>query len=228
MLDTTISNLESWSRLKNSTDPVDSLVFATELGKPEWITRENLKRFKDGSRLFPDVKSLTLNCLKLEDFDGKSLPRLFGHFPENQTLNIISCDIKPNQLFFLLCMFPKLENLKLDRIDMTKFSKSSRIPSLAARPTLGGKLTLSNLKSEASGMVHLLAKFLSPVAFTDVSVENCDFEAPDSLNDLFIACQEKVKRIKLYSDTTFICELHLCGSFNNTHVSLKYCILDAS
>ena len=233
----TLEDLKIWFRTDSekleprlrSTDYVHSLYLTdTDMGPP-LFTPDVVAGLTTDLPSFPYVESLTLDCLDLISFDGKSLSHLFGRCSSNLTsLNITNSKIQLAQLLFLVCTFPKLENLKLDRIETTVFSAPFEAPSPTTNPTFGGKLALLNLKIRASAIVHLLVNSLSPMAFTDVSVENCDFGAPDSLNDLFIACQEKVKRIKLYSNAIYICELHLCGSFNNTHVSSKYCILDAS
>ena len=65
----------------------------------------------------------------------------------------------------------------------------------APTPKFRGELAFSNLKANGTSIISPFADL--PLAFEDVPLENCRFETPKPLNDLFVACQETAKKVRV-------------------------------
>lgn len=161
-----------------------------------WITPDSLAGIYNDFTSFHNVESLALTSLDLTLFDEHSLTRFFGHFSENLTsLNVKGMTVHPDALLFFICMFPRLDDLKLDYLTMGRATIPFRQPTVT--PRFRGKLALSNIKSNGTSMVAAFVDPPLPMAFQDVCVVDCRFETPKPLKDLFIACQETMKKIKV-------------------------------
>lgn len=159
----------------------------------KWITPRSLANIANLTS-FCNVQFLSLNGLDLTHFDEYSLARFFGHFSKRLTsLSAEGLTVHPDALLFFLCMFPNLDNLKLDYLTTGKATIPFRIPTIT--PRFRGKLALSNIKSNGTSIVTLFMHL--PMAFEDVCVENCRFETPRPLKDLFVACQETMRKVRV-------------------------------
>lgn len=162
----------------------------------KWIIPDSLAGIYNDFSSFHNVRSLAFTNLDLTLFDEHSLTHFFGHFSGNLTsLSVKGMTVHPDALLFFLCMFPKLDDLQLDHLAMGKATISFRQPTVT--PRFRGKLALSNIRSNGTSM---LAPFLDPpipIAFEDVCVMDCRFETPQPLKDLFAACQDTMKKIKV-------------------------------
>lgn len=160
----------------------------------KWMVPDTLEGISTEFTSFHNVQSLSLAGLDLTLFDENSLTHYFGHLSDCLTsLSIKGLTAHPDALLFFICMFPKLDNLKLDYITLGNATIPFREPSVT--PRFRGKLALSNIK--ANGTL-LLAPFLDPplpMAFEDISVVECKFESPKPLKVLFAACQTTMKKI---------------------------------
>ena len=180
----------------------------------KWITPESLAGIPNNFTSFHNVESLSLTGLDLTLFDEHSLTRFFGHFSDHLTsLSIEGLTVHPDALHFLLCMFPKLDHLKLDHLTTGKPTVPLRIPIIT--PMFRGKLSLSNIKSNGTSMVAFLSNL--PIAFEDVCVENCRFETPKPLKELFVACRETMRKVKVTK--IFFGEFHLRDVSCKRHAS---------
>lgn len=177
----------------------------------EWIVPRTLAASVNDFTSFHNVRSLTLINLDLTLFDEHSLTRFFGHFSGHLTsLSVQESTVDPHKLLFFVCMFPKLDNLELDNLTLGKTSKPPSGPTTL--PRFRGKVTLLNIKPDATAIT---APFVDPpllMAFRDVRVENCRFETPKSLRDLFVACQKTAKKIKVAR--IYMGKLCLCCLFH--------------
>ena len=112
-----------------------------------WFIPSSVKKFNKDSLSFTNLQSLALEGLQLNLFDEKFLSQFFDHFSAISTpLTVSSGQIKIPQLPFLVSMFSKLVNLKLDDIRVTRDPVSC--PSLTIHPTVRGKLTLVRFRSD--------------------------------------------------------------------------------
>jgi len=188
---------QSWffTGLKSASNHVRSLDLSQD-DEFKWIVPGSLAGIYNEFSAFRNVESLSLTNLDLTLFDEHSLTHFFGHFSETLTsLSVKGLTVHPDALLFFLCMFPKLDDLKLDHLAMGKATVPFRQPTVT--PRFRGKLVLSNIKSNGTS---LLAPFLDPpipLAFEDVCVMDSRFENPQPLKDLFAACQETMKKIKV-------------------------------
>ena len=166
-------------------------------GGTNWVIPDTLAAIPDNLTSFHNVESLALVGLDLTRFDKRSLDHFFRRFSENLiSLSIVRSTVNPNALLSLLYIFPKLDNLKLDNPRMGRASVPS--PSLTAAPRLRGKLTLLNIERRwGSSTIAPFAYRALPIAFRDLCVENCTFKTSRLLKDLFAACKETVRVLKL-------------------------------
>jgi hypothetical protein len=182
----------------------------------KWIIPDSLAGVFNDFTSFHNVRSLSLTGLDLTHFDEHSLTRFFGHFSEHLTsLSVKGMTVHPDALLFFVCMFPKLDNLKLDYLTMGKPTVPYRGP--ATTPRFRGQLSLSNIKSDGSSMISPFVGSPLPMAFEDVRVVDCRFETPKPLRDLFVACQATMKKIKV--SKIFLGEFRLYGSSHLCPVS---------
>lgn len=160
----------------------------------KWITPRTLANIPNDLTPFCNVQCLSLSGLDLTHFDEYSLTRFFGHFSKRLTsLSVEGLTVHPDALLFFLCMFPNLDNLKLDYLTTGKATIPFRKPTVT--PRLRGKLALSNIKSNGTSLIAPFKHL--PMAFEDVSVEDCRFETPQPLKDLYFACQGTMKRVRV-------------------------------
>jgi hypothetical protein len=207
-----LSDLQLW--FKAGLGPSSHHVRYLDLAQDEefkWITPDTLVQILNDFTSFHNVKSLALTGLDLTLFDEYSLTRLFGHFSEHLTsLSVKGLTAHPDALLFFICMFPKLDNLKLDYVKMGKATIPFCTP--AVTPRFRGKLALSNIKSNGSAMLAPFVDPMLPMAFEDVCVVDCRFETPKPLKDLFAACGETMKKIKV--SKIFLGGFHLPSLFH--------------
>ena len=192
-----LSDLQSWftTSLRSSSNHVRALDLAQN-DEFKWIIPDSLAGVFNDFTSFHNVRSLTLTGLDLTNFDEHSLTRSFGHFSERLTsLTVKGMTVHPDALLFFVCMFPKLDNLKLDYLTMGKPTIPYRKPDVT--PRFCGKLSLSNIKSNGTSMIASFVDPPIPMSFEDVCVVDCRFESPKALKDLFVACQTTMKRIKV-------------------------------
>lgn len=162
----------------------------------KWIIPDALAGIYYDFSAFRNVESLAFTNLDLTFFDEHSLTRLFSHFSENLTsLSVKGMTVHPDTLLFFICMFPKLDDLKLDDLTMGKATIPFRQP--AVTPRLRGKLALSNIRANGTSLIAPFVDPPIPMAFKDVCVVDCRFETPQPLKDLFAACRETMKKIKV-------------------------------
>jgi hypothetical protein len=188
-----LSNLQSW--FSTGLGPCSHHVRTLHLVQDEfkWITPETLEKTQSGLSSFYNVKSLSITNLNLATYDEGSLARFFGHFSNLTSLSVEKFTGHPDALVYFICMFPELDNLKIDSLTMVKTAKA--FPSPTVTPRFRGKFSLSNLKTNGTAMVTPLMAL--PMAFEDVCVEYCRFETPKPVRDLFVACQRTMKKIKV-------------------------------
>ena len=192
-----LSDLTLWFKtgLGASSNHVRTLNLA-QGDEVKWITPDSLAKVPNDFTSFRNVKSLALTGLDLTNFDEYSLIRSFGHFSENLTsLSVKGMIVHPDALLFFVCMFPKLDNLKLDYLAMGNATIPYRTPSVI--PRFRGKLALSNIKSHGTPLIAPFVDPPLPMAFEDVCVVDCRFETPKPLKDLFVACRTTMKKIKV-------------------------------
>ena len=192
-----IHHLQSWfgTSLGRFSHHVRSLVLAQD-DESKWITPDALATIFNDFASFHNVVSLTLANLDLTLFDEHSLNHFFGHFSEHLTsLTVKRSTVNPETLLFFVCMFPKLDNLKLNSLVMGNTTMPSRRHFIT--PRFRGKLTLLNIKADGTPMTAPFVDPPLPMAFKELCVENCRFESPKSLRDLFIPCQETAKAVKV-------------------------------
>jgi hypothetical protein len=199
-----LSDLRFWfsAGFNRSSHHVRSLDLSQD-DERRWITPGILGTIPNDFACFYNVESLALTNVDLGLFDELSLTRFFGHMERLTSLSIERSAVSPDALGFFVCMFPRLDDLKLDNLVLRSTTSPFRKPSIT--PRFRGKLTLLNLTTDGTSII---APFIDPpilMAFKDVHVENCRFDAPKSLKDLFVACQETVKMVKvsrIYLDDT--------------------------
>lgn len=205
-----LSDLQSW--FKTGLGPSSNHVRALDLAqddKSKWIIPDTLAGIFNDFTSFHNVESLALTGLDLTLFDEHSLIRFFGHFSERLvSLSVKSMTVHPDALLFFVCMFPKLDDLKLDYLMTGKAAIPFRKPTIT--PRFRGKLALSNIKSHGTSMIASFVDPPLPMAFEDVCVVDCRFETPTPLKDLFVACQATMKKIKV--SKIFLGEFRLGGS----------------
>ena len=196
-----------WTGLGPSSHRARSLRLSTKLSAgSEWMIPKKLAISRYDFTPFWNVKYLSLADLDLTPFDEESLTRYFGHFSNRLTsLRAERLTVHPDALLFFVCMFPKLDSLELDNLKMGRARVRSRIP--ATTPRLQGNLALKNLRHNESSLIAFLA--VLPIAFEYVCVEDCGFETPKLLNDLFAACRETMKKVKV--SRVFFGGFHLRG-----------------
>jgi hypothetical protein len=214
-----LSDLKSWfsAGLGPSSDHVRALDLAQN-DEVQWITPDSLAGAFNDFSSFHNVRSLALTGLDLTLFDEHSLTRFFGHFSEHLiSLSVKGMTVHPDALLFFVCMFPRLDNLKLDYLmmGMGKGTISYREPAIT--PRFRGKLALANIKSHGASMISPFVDSPLPMAFEDVSVVDCRFDTPKPLKDLFVACQATMKKIKV--SKIFLGEFPLHGSSHSHLVS---------
>ena len=181
-----------------------------------WIGPETPEVIQNGLAAFQNVESLSLSSLNLTPFDEHSLIRFFGHFSERLTsLSVEGFTVDPDPLLFFICMFPKMDNLTLDYLRMGGDIKPFRRPTVT--PRFRGKLSLLNIKSSGTALVASLSDL--PMAFKDVCVENCRFEKPKPLKDLFSVCGEAMKKIKVCRIFFGEIDLHGTPSYEASYIS---------
>ena len=191
-----LSDLQLWFTV--GLEPSSHHVRSLDLAQDEfrWIAPETLATIPNDFTPFYNVRSLSLTGMDLTLFDERSLTRFFGNFSERLTsLSVNGLTAHPDTLLFFISMFPNLDNLKLDYLTMGRTKSTAPFRYPAATPKFRGKLTLSNLKANGTSMISPFADL--PLAFDDVSLENCRFETPKPLNDLFVACQETAKKVRV-------------------------------
>ena len=190
-----LSDLQLWfgSGLGSSSCHVRDLDLA-QTDALKWIVPDTLAGIPDEFTSFRNVQSLSLTGLDLTLFDEHSLTGSFGHLSGCLTsLSIKGLTVHPDALLFFVCMFPKLDNLKLDHLTMGKAITSFPYPTVT--PRFRGKLALSNIKANGTQMIAPFVDPPLPMAFEDVCVVECKFESPKPLKDLFAACQATMKKI---------------------------------
>lgn len=190
-----LSDLCLW--FKSGLGPSSHHVRSLDLAQGDefkWIISKALTAIQIDFTSFRNVQSLSLTGLDFTLFDEYSLTRFFGHLSDRLTsLSVKGFTMHPGALLFFVCMFPKLDDLKIDRFTMGEATVPFRKPAIT--PRFRGKLVLSKIKSNGTSIIAFLVDL--PIAFEDVCVENCRFETPKVLKDLFVACQETTKRIKV-------------------------------
>ena len=205
-----LSGLQLW--FNSGLGPSSNHVRFLDLSQDEefkWITPDSLAGVYNDFTSFHNVQSLALSGLDLTLFDEHSLTRFFGHLSERLTsLSVKGMTVHPDALLFFVCMFPRLDDLKLEYLTMGKATIPFRQP--AVTPRFRGKLALSNIKSNGTSMIASFVDPPLPMAFEDVCVVDCKFETPKPLKDLFVACQETMKKIKV--SKIFLGESRLRGS----------------
>jgi hypothetical protein len=144
----------------------------------KWIVPDSLAAIYNDFSAFQRVESLAFTNLDLTLFDQHSLTRFFSHFSENLTsLSVKDMVVHPDTLLFFICMFPKLDDLKLDRLTMGKATVPFQQPTVT--PRFRGKLALSNIRSNGTSMIAPFIDPPIPMAFEDVCVVDCRFETPN-------------------------------------------------
>lgn len=206
-----LSDIQSW--FKTGLGPSSSHVRFLDLSQKEefgWIAPDTLAGIYSNFTAFHRVESLALTDLNLTLFDEHSLTHFFGHFSEHlKSLSVKRMTVHPSALTFFICMFPKLDDLSLSHLTMGKATILPRQPAVA--PRLRGKLALSNIKTNGTSMLSSFLDPPLPMAFEDVSVVDCRFETPRPLKDLFVACQDTMKKIKV--SKIFLGAFHTRGLF---------------
>lgn len=220
------SDIQSWfgTGLATCSGHVRSLDLAQN-EESKWIVPETLTGKISDFTSFHNVQTLTMTGLDLTLFNEHSLTRSFGHLSDRLTsLSVKDLTAHPHSLLFFVCMFPKLDNLKIDHLTPGETSIPYKVPTVT--PRFRGNLSLSHIKINGSGM---LAPFLDPplpMAFEDVRVVECRFENPKPLKDLFAACQTTMKRVhvsKIFLDDiseTPLIDLSPCGGLEEMRLSL--------
>lgn len=220
------SSIQSWfgTGLAACGGHVRSLDLA-QSEESKWIVPETLTGKISDFTSFRNVQTLTMAGLDLTLFNEQSLIQSFGHLSDRLTsLNVKDLTAHPHALLFFVCMFPKLDNLKIDHLIPGEASIPYKVPTVI--PSFRGNLSLSHIKANGTDM---LAPFLDPplpMAFEDVRVVECRFENPKPLKDLFAACQTTMKRIhvsKIFLDDiseTPLIDLSPCGGLEEMRLSL--------
>ena len=187
---------------------VRSLDLTQRPDESKWMIPAKLETSQHHFTPFCNVKYLSLTDLNLTPFDEHSLTKYFGHFSGHLTsLRLRNCTAHPDALLFFVCMFPGLDNLKIDRFWGGRATVPSRIPATTPR-FLGGKLTLKNIVFITNPIAPFLA--VLPNAFEYVCVESCTLRVLRPLNDLFAACQETIKKVKV--SKVYFGRFHLRGT----------------
>ena len=189
------SDFQSWFRtgLRECSNHVRSLDLAQN-DESKWIVPDTLQGVLNDFTSFRNVQSLSLADLDLSLFNEDALTRSFGHLSDRLTsLSVSRVTAHPDALLFLICMFPKLDNLKLDQLMLGNPSIPYKNPTVT--PRFRGKLTLSNIKSNGTFLLSPFVVPPLPMAFEEVCVVECRFENPKPLKDLFTACQTTMKKI---------------------------------
>jgi len=212
-----LSDLHLWfhSGLGASSNHVRGLDLAQN-DDLKWIIPDSLVGVFNDFTSFHNVQSLTFTGLDLTIFDEHSLTRTFGHFSERLTsLSVKGMTVHPDALLFFVCMFPKLDNLKLDYLTMGPATIPYRKPTVT--PRFRGKLVLSGIKASGTPLIAPFVDPPLPMAFEDVCVVDCRFETPQPLKELFVGCQATMKRIKV--SKIFLGEFDLRGLSYPCHTS---------
>ena len=207
-----LSDLQLWfqSGLGASSNHVRGLDLAQN-DDFKWIIPDSPAGVFNDFTSFHNVQSLTFTGLDLTLFDEHALTRCFGHFSERLTsLSVKGMTVHPDALLFFVCMFPKLDNLKLEYLTMGKATIPYRTPVVT--PRFRGKLALSGIKSSGTPLIAPFVDPPLPMAFEDVCVVDCRFETPQPLKELFVNCQATMKKIKV--SKIFLGEFDLRGSFH--------------
>lgn len=206
-----LSDLHFWfqSGLGPSSNHVRGLDLAQD-DELKWIIPDSPPGVFNDFTSFRNVQSLTFTALDLTLFDEHALIRSFGHFSERLTsLSVKGMTVHPDALLFFVCMFPKLDNLKLEYLTMGKATIPYQTP--AVTPRFRGKLALSGIKSNGTPLIAPFVDPPLPMAFEDVCVVDCRFETPQPLKELFVNCQATMKKIKV--SKIFLGEFDPRGSF---------------
>ena len=213
-----LTEFRSWfdTGLRSSSQHVRQLDLAQN-DELKWISPDFLVGILADFTSFRNVQSLSLVGLDLTLFDEYSLTRSLGYLTERlNSLSVKGLTAHPEALLFFICMFPKLDNLKLDYLTMGNCTTPYQHPSVT--PRFRGKLALSNIKANGTTMLAPFVDPPLPMAFEDVCVTDCRFETPKPLKDLFAACQETMKKIKV--SKIFLGKFLLTGSSH--HMSPSY------
>ena len=221
-----LSDLQSWftTSLRASSNHVRALDLAQN-DEFKWIVPGSLAGVFNDFTSFHNVRSLALTGLDLTQFDEYSLTRTFGHFSEHLTsLSVKGMTVHPDALLFFVCMFHKLDDLKLNYLTMGTTTIPYRTPDVT--PRFGGKLELANIKSNGTSMITSFVDPPIPMAFEDVSVVDCRFETPKVLKDLFVACQATMKRIRV--SKIFLGKFCLYGPLHLRPISAESYAFDPS
>jgi hypothetical protein len=159
----------------------------------EWITSGVLFKICTS---FPNVKCLDLVGSNRAYFSQSTALKRFS---ENLT-SLSLGDIKVHQqtFFSFLCMFPKLDNLRLDQTQIEKPLQPLERPAII--PSFQGKLELWNISDVYyETMVAFFLRLPFSAEFRELSLENCEFSKPQAqeLKDLFVKWQKTVKKITI-------------------------------
>jgi hypothetical protein len=172
-----------------------------------WTTRNTIEEILTS---FCNVTTLRLlhlrpvNFIEFSSFQGLS---------ENLTSLIIAhSKVDPETLPLFVSVFPKLEKLELSYITIEEATISSTSPIIALR--FRGVSTLSQIKPHATCMTAPPVGVGAPLsmALREVCLKSCRLKKPESLKDLFVACNGTVKKIKVSEIP--INELDSHGSFH--------------
>ena len=145
----------------------------------------------DISTYFRETQSLKLSHKKPGSLEESWY---FKISPDNLTSLVIYGSVADvGVLHSFIWMFPNLDNLELRRVRMTGHMPKS--PSPTTTPRFQGKLTLKDIRCDGPCVIDIFAG--GRLAFNDLCVDGSRFKEPQSLKDLFVACKEKVKRLKL-------------------------------
>ena len=207
-----LSDLQLWfgSGLGASSNHVRGLDLAQN-DDFKWIIPDSPDGVFNDFTSFHNVQSLTFTSLDLTLFDEHALTHSFGHFSERLTsLSVKGMTVHPDALLYFVCMFPKLDNLKLEYLTMGKATIPYRTPTVT--PRFRGKLALSGIKSNGTPLIAPFVDPPLPMAFEDVCVVDCRFETPQPLKELFVNCQATMKKIKV--SKIFLGEFDPSGSFH--------------
>ena len=186
------SALNSWVEA-SLTRPLDHIRHLTlDENSRRWITPYT---FDNISTSFGKIESLELPHLKPARFNEWSPSESFSDNLTSLVIRGSTTDVEMLRSF--ICTFPNLDNLEFDDVYMTGDMTAS--PSPTTTPRFRGKLTLQNIGCDGPCVTDpLLRGSLLPMAFSDLCVVGCGFREPQSLKDLFVACSETVKKLKLF------------------------------
>jgi hypothetical protein len=188
-----LHNLASWtkSRSKGTGDHIRFLCLNQR--NENWIIPDNLT-YQQIHDFFPNVESLALVRPNLTCPEER---KRFECFKEKLTSLSLDCaEVDQKSLLAFVCLFPKLDNIKLNGLVITR-SGEFFLEKLAIRRKFRGRLTLSNITdTPETSAIAFFVDHLDLVAFKEVYLENCKFYSQD-LENLFTKCGKMVKKIKI-------------------------------